>query len=77
MKFKISTVTKDGYSYTWNNMVKDGMKIAFSEDDMEEDVSGSNDAGMSSPMSFSCVKGVAKADVFVLPSDVTFKEMNY
>lgn len=77
MKFKISTVTKDGYSYTWNNMVKDGMKIAFNEDDMEDDASGSNDASMSSPMSFTCVKWVAKADAFVLPSDVTFKEMNY
>lgn len=77
MKFKISTVTKGGYSYTWNNMVKEGMKIAFDEEDMEEDTSDTDDASMSSPMTFSCVKGVAKANAFDLPSDVTFKEMNY
>lgn len=77
MNYSMSTITKDGYSYVRSSMSKDGMKIAFNEDEMESETATADQSGMSSPVKFNCTKWVDKADAFELPSDITFQEMSY
>ena len=77
MNYSMSTVTKDGYSYVRSSMSKEGMKIAFNEDEMESDSGAADESGMSTPVKFNCTKGVDKSDAFELPSNITFQEMAY
>lgn len=78
MKFEMSTIVKDGYSYTRNNLANEWWKMAFEDDNVEEGLNdASTDTDVNSPMSFDCVKGLKKSDAFDLPSNITFQEMNY
>ncbi len=55
MNYSMSTITKDGYSYVRSSMSKDGMKIAFNEDEMESEAT-TDQSGMSNSVKFNCTK---------------------
>ena len=79
MNFEMSTVIKDDYSYSWNNMSKEWMKFPYEEDmddGMEEWMNdAATDTDMDSKMAFKCKKGIEWWDVFELPSNIKFSEM--
>lgn len=72
------TLVKDGNSYIWSDNDAEGMVFPYDED--EEDEEGYEegeweDEGEEETMSFACKKGIADKSVFLLPKDITFKDM--
>lgn len=76
MNIEMSTIIKDGYSYTRSSMSNEGWKVVYNEDEEEIDEDMNDVTDIDSPIKFSCKKGVSGAD-FDLPKHVEFKEMNY
>ncbi len=77
ISFEMNTLTKDGYSYTRNNMNKEWRKMAFdAENEVEEGLNdAATDTDMESLMSFQCTKGIETSSVFDIPSNIKFKEL--
>lgn len=77
MNIEMSTLIKDGMSYSWGNTSKEGWKVAYDEEEVEEGMNDAvTDTDTETPMSFNCKKWVNGAD-FDLPSGVEFKELSY
>lgn len=77
MEFEMSTLIKDGYSYSWTSMSNEGWKVAYDEEEVEEGMNdAATDTDTDSPMSFTCKRGVSGVD-FDLPSGIEFKELSY
>ncbi len=75
MNIEMSTIIKDGLSYTRSSMSKEWWKMVYDEEETEEGLNdASTDTDTDTPMSFSCKKGVQGAD-FELPADIQFKEL--
>src|SRR5690606_18080447 len=63
-----------GYTYTWTNLMPQGMKLPVVEGEAQGDTSASGfDA--SADVSYDCRAWTANSQVFVLPTSVTFLEM--
>lgn len=79
MNFKMTTLIKDEYSYTWNDTSSEGRKFPYSEEDEEDMEEWLNDAAtdtdMDTKMSFKCKKGIEWSNLFDLPSNIKFSEM--
>ena len=73
--FEASTVAKDGYAYTRNNMGNEWWKMVFDEE--AETSSWSDTSDMNTKMTFECAKGVKDSKVFELPNNIDFKELNF
>lgn len=77
MNIEMSTLIKDGYSYTRSSTSNEWRKMVYDEEDMEEGMNdAATDTDTETPMSFSCKKGVDGAS-FDLPSTIEFKELAY
>lgn len=77
MNIEMSTLIKDGYSYTRSNTSNEGRKMTYDEDDVEEGMNdAATDTDTDTPMSFTCKRGVSGVD-FDLPSGIEFKELSY
>ena len=72
------TLVKDGQSYIWSNNSAEGMMFPY--DDEEEDDEEYNEGEWSDEdeeeiMKFACKKGIDDRNAFVLPKDISFKDM--
>jgi len=77
INIEMSTLIKDGYSYSWSSASNEGWKMAYGEEEMEEWMNdAATDTDAETPMSFNCKKGVSGVS-FDLPSNIEFKEMAY
>lgn len=77
-KMENNTVMKDGYTYTWSNMTKNGFKM---KDDLSEDDNSWNEEiwemeaeEMNQKVEFECKKWVDSSK-FELPTDIIFQDM--
>ena len=77
-KMENNAIMKDGYSYSWTNMSKDGFKMK--EDIWEEDANNKDSGAemeaeeMNQKVEFECKKW-ADSSKFDLPTGINFQDM--
>jgi hypothetical protein len=75
-EISMSTIIKDGYSYTRSSMEKEWWKFPYEDEEDEDDEEYYDDEHEEeSIVKFVCKKWVSSKKVFDLPKNVTFNEM--
>ncbi|NUJ97675.1 hypothetical protein HGA92_02705 [Candidatus Gracilibacteria bacterium] len=75
-KLENNVLIKDGFSYTWSNMDKQGFKMKENlNEETSEEGNEMEAQEMNETYEFSCKKG-ANSSMFELPSDIKFQEFD-